>query len=188
MGTLPGRLFTECPKWHSAKMDSLPSAAGQTLGKDNSFAECHQGHSAKPPSPSPSAVTAAFLCRVLSGTRQISLPSAREKALGKERFADALFAEPFLPNVTHDTRQSLYRVFLRLRRVLEALGKAIDSGSESCSFSVLIRPNLVPGRCSQNSLCFSSSFSPFHRIAVSHDYEMAEKCVPCVVSAEVFSG
>jgi hypothetical protein len=64
MGTLPGRLFAECPKWNSAKMDSLSSAAGQTLGKDNSFAECHQGHSAKPPSPSPGVVTAAFLCRV----------------------------------------------------------------------------------------------------------------------------
>jgi hypothetical protein len=66
---------------------------------DNSFPECHQGHSAKPPSPSPGAVTAAFLCRVLSGTRQTSLPSAREKALGKEGFADALFAEPSLPSV-----------------------------------------------------------------------------------------
>jgi hypothetical protein len=28
------------------------------------------------------------------------LPSAREKALGKEGFADALFAEPSLPSVT----------------------------------------------------------------------------------------
>jgi hypothetical protein len=68
MGTLPGGFFVECPKWHSAKIDSLPSAAWKTLGKDNFFAECHQGHSAKPPSPSPDAVTAAFLCRVLSGT------------------------------------------------------------------------------------------------------------------------
>jgi hypothetical protein len=100
MGTLPGRLFAECPKWHSPKMDSLPSAAGQTLGKDNSFAECHQGHSAKPPSPSPGTVTTAFLCRVLSGTRQTSLLSAREKALGKEGFADALFAKPSLSSVT----------------------------------------------------------------------------------------
>jgi hypothetical protein len=100
MGTLPGGLFAECPKWHLAKMDSLPSAAGQTLGKDNSFAECHQGHSVKPTSPSPGAVTAAFLCRVLSGTRQTYLPSAREKVLGEEGFADALFAEPSLPSVT----------------------------------------------------------------------------------------
>jgi hypothetical protein len=91
MGTLPGGLFAACPKWHSAKMDSLPSAVGQTLGKDNSFAECHHRHSAKPPSPSPGAVTAAFLCRVLC---------AREKVLGKEGFADALFAEPSLPSVT----------------------------------------------------------------------------------------
>jgi hypothetical protein len=33
MGTLPGGFFIECPRWHSAKIDSLPSAAGQTLGK-----------------------------------------------------------------------------------------------------------------------------------------------------------
>jgi hypothetical protein len=99
--------FAECRTEHSAKSltwgpslaGSLPSAAGQTLGKDNSFAECHQEHSAKPPSPSPGAVTVAFLCRVLSGTRQTSLPSAREKALGKEGFADALFVEPSLPSV-----------------------------------------------------------------------------------------
>jgi hypothetical protein len=100
MGNLPGGFFAECPTWHSAKMDFLPSAAWKTLGKANFFAECHKGHSAKPPSPSLGAVTAAFLCRVLSGTRQRALPSAREKALGKEGFADALFAEPSLPSVT----------------------------------------------------------------------------------------
>jgi hypothetical protein len=38
----------------------------------------------------------------LPGTRQTSLPSAREKVLGKEVFADALFAEPSLPSVTLD--------------------------------------------------------------------------------------
>jgi hypothetical protein len=100
MGTISGGLFAECPNWHSAKMDSLPSAAWKTLDKDNFFAECHHGHSAKLPSPSPGAVTATFLCRVLSSTRQRSLLSAREKALGKEGFADALFAEPSLPSVT----------------------------------------------------------------------------------------
>jgi hypothetical protein len=84
MGTLPGGLFAECPRWHSAKIDSLPSAAGQTLGKDAVSV----------------AVTAAFLCRVLPGTRQTYLPSAREKVLGKEGFADALFVEPSLPSVT----------------------------------------------------------------------------------------
>jgi hypothetical protein len=47
------------------------------------------------------------------------VPSARQKALGKEGFADALFAEPSLPSV------------LRLHRVLQTLGKAIDFGSES---------------------------------------------------------
>jgi hypothetical protein len=44
------------------------------------------GHSAKPPSPSTGAVTVAFIWR--------------EKVLGKEVFADALFAEPSLPSVT----------------------------------------------------------------------------------------
>jgi hypothetical protein len=42
----------------------------------------------------------AFLCRVLPGTRQTSLPSAREKVLGKEGFVDALCVEPSLPSVT----------------------------------------------------------------------------------------
>jgi hypothetical protein len=44
--------------------DSLSSAVRPTLGKGNSFAEYRLGHSAKTPSPSPVAVTAAFLCRV----------------------------------------------------------------------------------------------------------------------------
>jgi hypothetical protein len=48
------------------------------------------------------AVTATFLCRVLPGTQQTSLPSAREKVLGKEGFADVLFAEPSLPSATLD--------------------------------------------------------------------------------------
>jgi hypothetical protein len=37
---------------------------------------------------------------VLPGTRQTSLPSAREKVLDKEGFADALCAEPSLPSAT----------------------------------------------------------------------------------------
>jgi hypothetical protein len=41
MGTLPSGLFAECPRGHSAKVESLPSATGQTLGKVNSFAKCH---------------------------------------------------------------------------------------------------------------------------------------------------
>jgi hypothetical protein len=47
MQTLPSGFFAECPRWHSAKMDSLPSAVGHTLGKDGSFAECRPGHSAR---------------------------------------------------------------------------------------------------------------------------------------------
>jgi hypothetical protein len=100
--------FAKCHTKHSAKYltwepplaDSLPSAVRPTLGKGNFFAKCHLGHSAKTPSPSPVAITAAFLCRVLSGTRQTNLPSAQEKVLGKDGFADALYAEPSLPSAT----------------------------------------------------------------------------------------
>jgi hypothetical protein len=62
----------------------LPSAAWQTLGKEAVSV----------------TVTVAFFCRVPPGTRQTSLPSAREKVLGKEGFVDALFAEPSLPRAT----------------------------------------------------------------------------------------
>jgi hypothetical protein len=37
---------------------------------------------------------------VLPDTRQTFLPSAREKVLGKEGFADVLFADPYLPSIT----------------------------------------------------------------------------------------
>jgi hypothetical protein len=113
MRTLPSGFFAECPRWHSAKMASLPSAIEHTLGKDGSFAECCPGHSAKTPSPSPGTVTAAFLCRVLSGQRRLCRCTV----------CRAFFVEC-------DTRQSLCRVFLRLCRVLQALGKGGDSGSE----------------------------------------------------------
>jgi hypothetical protein len=77
-------------------------------------ARARRALAAPPPSPSPGAVTAAFLCRVLSGTRQ--------RRLCRCTVCRAFFAE------CH-TRQSLCRVFLRLRRELQALGKAIDFGS-----------------------------------------------------------
>jgi hypothetical protein len=103
MGTLSGGFFAECPRRHSAKIDSLSSAIGQTLGKGNSFAECHPGrHSAKTPFPSPN-------------TRQ----STQQRKLYRCTVCRAFFAEC-------DTRQSLCRVFLGLCRVL----KGGDSDSE----------------------------------------------------------
>jgi hypothetical protein len=66
--------------------DSLPSVGRQTLGKDVvSVTRRRDG------------------CFSLSSTfwHSIkSLPSAREKVLGKEGFADALCAEPSLPSAT----------------------------------------------------------------------------------------
>jgi hypothetical protein len=52
----------------------------------------------------PSVFQAALGKVAVSVTRRrnsrFSLPSAREKALGKEAFADALFVESSLPSVT----------------------------------------------------------------------------------------
>jgi hypothetical protein len=96
---VPYQALDKVPNRGTPLADSLPSAVRQTLGKVDSFAECCPGHSAKTLSPSPITVTAAFLCRVLSGTRQ-TLPSAGEKVLGKDDFADALYAEPSLPSAT----------------------------------------------------------------------------------------
>jgi hypothetical protein len=71
---------------HSAKVTPLPSVIRDTRQRSR------LRH--------PVTVTVAFLYRVPPGTRQTSLPSVREKVLGKEGFADALFAEPSLPSMT----------------------------------------------------------------------------------------
>jgi hypothetical protein len=97
---VPYQALGKVPDMGTPLADSLPSAVRQTLDKGNSFAECHLRHSAKTPSPSPVAVTEAFICRVLSGTRQTTLPSARKKVLGKDGFADTLYVEPSLPSAT----------------------------------------------------------------------------------------
>lgn len=101
-------VFAECQLVHSAKSltwgpslaGSLPSVPSGTRQRRRLCRVLPGGHSAKPPSPSTGAVTVAFLCRVHPDTRQRSLPSARKKVLGKEVFADVLFAEPSLPSVT----------------------------------------------------------------------------------------
>jgi hypothetical protein len=100
---VPYQALDKVPDMGTPLADSLSSAVRQTLGKGNSFAECHLRHSAKTSSPSPGAITAAFLCRVLSGTRQTTLPSAREKVLGKEGFADACVSSP-LCRVRHSAK------------------------------------------------------------------------------------
>jgi hypothetical protein len=61
---VPHQALDKVPDMGTPLADSLSSAVRQTLGKGNSFAECHLGHSAKTLSPSPGAVTIAFLCRV----------------------------------------------------------------------------------------------------------------------------
>jgi hypothetical protein len=115
----------------------LPSAGRQTLGKGNSFAECHLGHWAKTSSPSPRRRNGGFSLPSTSWHSTKSLPSAREKVLGKEGFADVMCTEPSLPSTTlgKSFAECFYcRVFFRLYRVFQALGKAVDSGSgTTCS-------------------------------------------------------
>jgi hypothetical protein len=67
----------------------LPSVGLTALSKETFFVECRLGHSTKTPSPSTRRRNGCF-----------SLPSAREKVLGKEGFADALCDEPSLPSAT----------------------------------------------------------------------------------------
>jgi hypothetical protein len=131
------RFFAECNVYGTRQRNMLCRVLYQALGKVRDmgtpsggfFAECCQADTRQRRRlRQPGAVTAAFLCRVLPGTRQTSLPSAREKSTQQRRLCRctvcrALFAEC-------DTRQSLCRVFLRLCQVLQALGKAGDSSSE----------------------------------------------------------
>jgi hypothetical protein len=113
MRTLPGGSFAECPRWHSAKMDSLSSASGKTLGKDAVFVTCRRnGRFSLPSAPWHSANIFVECPR----------KSTRQRRFCRCTFYRAFFAEC-------DTRQSLCRVFLRLCRVLWALGKALVSGS-----------------------------------------------------------
>jgi hypothetical protein len=69
-----------------------------------------------------SAVTAPFLCRVLSERSAKPLPSARQMALGKGGFADDFFSKCSLPSVTLD------EAFAKCIRGFA--GKVLVSGSE----------------------------------------------------------
>jgi hypothetical protein len=90
-------------------------AEGRTLGKIGLFAECHRRHSAKDPSPS------------LARDGDFSLPSARQKVLGKEAVANVQFVKRSLPSVT------LGKAFAKCKivfcRVSQTHGKGADSGS-----------------------------------------------------------
>jgi hypothetical protein len=113
--------FAECRTEHSAKSltwgpslaGSLPSAAGHTLGKYNSFAECHRNGCFSLPS---------ALWHSANLFAECPRKSTRQRRLCRCTVCRGFFAE------CH-TRQRLCRVFLRLHRVLQALGKVIDSGS-----------------------------------------------------------
>jgi hypothetical protein len=112
-GTLPGRLFAECPLWHSVKTAALPSAAWKTLGKAVvSVTRRRNGRFSLP----------SALWHSAKRFAECPRKNTRQRSLCRCSLCRAFFAE------CH-TRQSLCRVFLRLRRVLQALGKAIDSGS-----------------------------------------------------------
>jgi hypothetical protein len=113
MGTLSGGLFAECPKWHLAKMDSLSSAAWKTLGKAAVSVTRRRNDRFSLPS---------ALWHSAKKFAECPRKNTRQRRLCRCTVCRAFFAE------CH-TRQRLCRVFLRLHRVLQALGKAIDSGS-----------------------------------------------------------
>jgi hypothetical protein len=69
--------------------DFLPSADRQTLGKGRTLGK-----------DTISVTRCRDSCFSLLSTSWHSLPSAREKVLGKEGFANALCAEPSLPSAT----------------------------------------------------------------------------------------
>jgi hypothetical protein len=100
--------FAECHTEHSTKNLTNGPANGSfaecwsvdTRQKGNFFAECHLEHSAKTPSPSPRRRDSRFSLPSTVWHSTKSVPSAREKLLGKEDFADVLFAESFLPSAT----------------------------------------------------------------------------------------
>ena len=128
----------------AARKHGLPSAGGQTLGKEALFAECwaqHSAnrpslpsvwplrHSAKSPSLLPSRCTYFILLRVVWTIGKVfaecPMKNTRQTGLCRVNSSRVLFAECY-------TRQSLCRVFSRLCRVSVALGKQEKSSSGAC--------------------------------------------------------
>jgi hypothetical protein len=125
--------------------DSLSSAGRQTLDKGVTFVECHLRHSTNTPSPSLGTVTAAFLCRVLPSTWQ-SLCRVPEKKYSAKKALPMHCVPSPLCRVRHSAK-TLPSV-LRLCRVLQALGKAVDSGSESHThISIIFKHEFINPAC-----------------------------------------
>jgi hypothetical protein len=102
---LPGR--------HSAKITSLPSVTRDT----------RQSRRLRHPAPYGRFSLPSALWHSAKRFAECPRKSTRQRRLCRCTVCRAFFAEC-------NTRQSLCRVFLRLRRVLQALGKAIDSVSD----------------------------------------------------------
>jgi hypothetical protein len=110
--------------------DSLPSAGRKTLGKGNSFAECHLGHSAKTSSPSPQRRDGGFFA-------ECSRKSTRQKRLCRYTVCRAHFAEC-------DTRQSRCRVFFRLCRRTVCRAHFTECGTRQSYCRVFFRHSAKP--------------------------------------------
>jgi hypothetical protein len=74
-----------------------------TLDKGNFFAECHLEHSAKVSSPLPVAVTATFVCRVPSDTRQ-SLCRVPDKKYSAKKSLSMYCSPSSLCRVSHSAK------------------------------------------------------------------------------------
>jgi hypothetical protein len=94
--------------WHSVKNLTKGPADGffaecwpaDTRQRRYHFAECIRRHTAKAPSPPPRRRDDRFSLPSALWHSAKSVPSAREKVLSKDVFADVLFTEPSLPSAT----------------------------------------------------------------------------------------
>jgi hypothetical protein len=113
MGTLPGGFCAECCLADTRQSELLCRVSPGTLGKDSiSVTRLRNGCFSLP----------SVLWHSANLFVECSRKSTRQRRLCRCTVCRALFAEC-------DTRQSLCQVFLRLYRVLQALGKGGDSGS-----------------------------------------------------------
>jgi hypothetical protein len=133
-----GDLFAE-----SGLAGTRQRVSPNTLSKGILFAECHLVHSAKAPSPLQASVTVTFLCLVPCDTRQ-SIRQVSDKKYSTKKSLPMYSSPISLCRV-----QSLRRVFSRLCRMFQTLGKVfakcpIKSTRQRSRCRCTVRRSLFP--------------------------------------------
>jgi hypothetical protein len=117
---VPYKALDKVPDMGTPLADSLPSPVRQTLGKDAISVTRRRNDCFSLPS---------ALWHSTNLFAECPRKSTRQRRLCRCTVCRALFADC-------DTRQRLCRAFLRLCRVLQALGKVVDSGSAFISILI----------------------------------------------------